>query len=74
MARLLTYMSTSQGHVYPPVDMLRELTRRGHEVHVRTREADVDRFAKLGMHADRIDPRIEEIECDDWRARTQSGA
>jgi UDP:flavonoid glycosyltransferase YjiC (YdhE family) len=74
MARLLTYMSTSQGHVYPPVGTLLELAQRGHEVHVRTRAQDVERFTDLGLRTAPIDPRIEEIECDDWRARTQSGA
>src|SRR3954453_7489385 len=74
MARLLTYISWSQGHVYPPVGMLRELVDRGHEVHVRVRAEDVDRFNELGLCAKPIDPRIEAIECEDWRARSQSAA
>src|SRR3954465_639058 len=74
MARMLTYMSWPQGHVYPPVGMLRELANRGHEVHVRLRAEDVDRFNGLGFHAKPIDPRIEAIECEDWRARSQSAA
>src|SRR3954464_9695171 len=74
MARLLTYISTSQGHVYPPVGMLLELAARGHEIHVRVRSQDVERFNALGLHARPIDPRIESIQCEDWRAKTQSGA
>jgi MGT family glycosyltransferase len=54
--------------------MLSELANRGHEVHVRVRAPDVSRFNGLGLHAQPVDPRLEEIECDDWRARTQSGA
>jgi UDP:flavonoid glycosyltransferase YjiC (YdhE family) len=74
MARLLMYTSWSQGHVYPPVAMLLELAKRGHEIHVRTRSQDVDRLSDLGFASAPIDPRIEAIDCDDWRARTQYGA
>src|SRR3954465_7270743 len=71
MARLLAYTSTTPGHVFPPVGMLLELRTRGHEIHVRTQVADVDRLGALGFEAAPVDPRIEEIEFDDWRARSQ---
>lgn len=74
MARLLAYTSSSPGHVFPPVGMLLELQRRGHEVHVRTPAADVERLSALGFDVAAVDPRIEEIEFDDWRARTQVNA
>jgi MGT family glycosyltransferase len=74
MARLLAYTSPTPGHVYPPVGMLLELRRRGHEVHVRTQAADVERLGALGLEVATIDHRLEEIEFDDWRARTQMGA
>src|SRR3954468_1362077 len=74
MARLLAYTSCTPGHVYPPVGMLIELRERGHEVHVRTQAADVERLAALGFEVAPVDPHIEEIEFDDWRARTQAGA
>jgi MGT family glycosyltransferase len=51
--------------------MLRELRRRGHEVHVRTRGSDVEQMGALGLHAAAIDPPIEQIEIDDWRGRSQ---
>src|SRR5436309_4208772 len=74
MARLLAYTSPTPGHVFPPVGMLLELKRRGHDVHVRTRAADVERLRALGLEVTPVDPRLEEIEFDDWRARTQIDA
>ena len=74
MARLLAYTSATPGHVFPPIGMLLELRRRGHEIHVRTQAPDVERLGALGFDVAAIDPRIEEIEFDDWRARTQVNA
>jgi MGT family glycosyltransferase len=74
MARLLAYTSPAQGHVFPPVGMLLELRRRGHEIHMRTRASDVDRLAELGLRTSAVDPRIPAIEIDDWRARSQIDA
>jgi UDP:flavonoid glycosyltransferase YjiC (YdhE family) len=71
MARLLAYHSPAPGQVYPTVAMLLELRRRGHEVHVRTSESEVERLGALGLHTAPVDPRIEEIEIDDWRGRSQ---
>ena len=74
MARLLAYTSATPGHVFPPIGMLLELRRRGHEIHVRTQAPDVERLGALGFDVAAIDPRIEEIEFDDWRARSQVNA
>ena len=71
MARLLAYHSPALGQVYPTVAMLLELRRRGHEVHVRTIASEVERLGRLGLHTAPVDPRIEEIEIDDWRGRSQ---
>jgi MGT family glycosyltransferase len=71
MARLLAYTSSTPGHVFPPIGMLLELQRRGHKVHVRTQAIDVERLGALGFDVAAVDPRIEEIEFDDWRARSQ---
>jgi MGT family glycosyltransferase len=71
MARLLVYHSPASGHVFPTVDMLLELQRRGHELYVRTRGSDVEQLAALGMHSTAVDPRIEQIEIDDWKASRQ---
>src|SRR5687768_1770921 len=71
MLRLLAYHSSSSGNTYPAFDMLRELGRRGHELHARTRHSDVEQMNALGLRAAAIDPQIEEIEFDDWRGRSQ---
>jgi MGT family glycosyltransferase len=74
MARILAYTSPTPGHVFPPVETLVELGRRGHEVHLRTKASDVERIGTLGIEAAPVDPRLEAIDFDDWRARTQIGA
>lgn len=71
MARLLAYNSPASGHVFPAAGMLLELRRRGHEVHLRTREADVARLGTLGLHTAAVDEGIEKIKVDDWRGRSQ---
>ena len=71
MARLLAYLSASSGNTFPAIDMLLELRRRGHEVHVRCRASDVDGYGALGLRAAAIDPLVEQVEFDDWRGRSQ---
>ena len=71
MARLLAYLSASSGNTFPAIDMLLELRRRGHEVHLRSRASDVDGYERLGLCAAAIDPSIEQVEFDDWRGRSQ---
>jgi MGT family glycosyltransferase len=71
MARLLAYLSASSGNTFPAIDMLLELRRRGHEVHVRCRASDVDSYGALGLRAGAIDPLVEQVEFDDWRGRSQ---
>jgi MGT family glycosyltransferase len=73
MARYLAYTSPARGHLYPIVPMLSELRDRGHEVSVRTLASELEPLAELGIAADPIDPAIEAIEHDDWRARTPVG-
>jgi MGT family glycosyltransferase len=74
MGRYLAYTSPARGHLYPMVDTLIELRRRGHEVSVRTLAAEVPRMKRLGFSAAPIAPAIEAIEQDDWQARTPMGA
>src|SRR5256712_10663357 len=74
MARLLAYTSPTPGHVFPPIGLLLELRRRGHEIHLRTQAPDIERLRALGLEVEAVDPRLEEIEFDDWRARSQLGA
>jgi MGT family glycosyltransferase len=74
MARLLVYQSPAPGNVFPAIDMLLELNRRGHDIHLRGGASEVERLAALGIRTARIDPRIEQFEFDDWRGRSQIDA
>ena len=74
MARVLVYQSTASGNVFPAVAGLRELHRRGHELHLRGGASVVERFQALGIRAATVDPRIEQFEIDDWRGRSQIDA
>lgn len=69
MARVLAYTSPATGHVLPALGIILELHRRGHEVHVRTRQSELERLGALGLAAEPIDPRIADIEFDDWKGR-----
>jgi MGT family glycosyltransferase len=69
MARVLAYTSPATGHVFPAAGMLLELSRRGHDVHLRTRASDVERLTDLGLKVTPVDSRIEAIEFDDWQGR-----
>jgi MGT family glycosyltransferase len=71
MARILAYQSPTEGHVFPSTGMLLELLERGHEMHVRTLSSQVENLAALGLRAEPVDPRLEEIELEDWRERSQ---
>jgi MGT family glycosyltransferase len=68
MARILIYTSPGSGHTFPPVPTALELRARGHEVVVRTGVAAVGSYLAAGLEAGPIDPRIEAIKVDDWRA------
>lgn len=68
MARILLYTSPASGHTFPPVPTALELVARGHEVTVRTGAAGVASLRDAGLEASPVDPRIEAIEVDDWRA------
>jgi MGT family glycosyltransferase len=74
MARILVYQSAASGNVFPAVDMLLELHRRGHELHLRGGATEAERLASLGIHTETVDRRIEEFEIDDWRGRSQVDA
>ncbi len=74
MARVLVYTTPGPGNIYPVVPTLLELAARGHELHVRTRDSEAERLRGLGLDAAAIDPRIHEIEIDDYRARSQIDA
>src|SRR4051812_18791870 len=74
MTRILAYTSPARGHLFPLTAILQELDRRGHELVVRTLASEVELARRHGFEAAPIDPRIEAIEHDDWRARSPQGA
>lgn len=68
MARILLYTSPASGHTFPPVPTALELASHGHEVTVRTGAAGIASLSDAGLEAAAVDPRIEAIQVDDWRA------
>ncbi len=74
MAVILAYTSPALGHLLPMTALLAELARRGHDVHIRTLASGVDDASRLGFSVAAIDPRIEAVEMDDWKASNPVGA
>lgn len=74
MARVLVYTAPGSGHAYPPVATSIALRDRGHDVIFRTASDSVGAIERLGLGASPIDPRIEAIALEDWKARTSIGA
>ena len=66
MAVVLAYTSPAIGHLFPFCALLSELASRGHQVHVRTLDAGVTVCRRLGFATERVDPRIESLQSDDW--------
>ena len=69
MSVILAYGSPALGHLLPVGALLRELAQRGHDIHVHTMSAGVAMMRAVGLHAEPVDPRIEAIVGQDWRAR-----
>jgi UDP:flavonoid glycosyltransferase YjiC (YdhE family) len=74
MARVLAYTSPARGHLFPVTPILDELLGRGHEVALRTLRSQVELMRTRGFDAAPVDPAIEGVEHDDYRARTPLGA
>ena len=68
MATILAYTSPALGHLFPISALLTELSRRGHTIHLRTLATGVETGQRLGFVTDAIDPRIEAIVHDGWKA------
>jgi MGT family glycosyltransferase len=69
MSRILAYTSPARGHLFPVTPILDELSRRGHQIVVRTLASQVALMQSRGFEAAPISPEVEAIEHDDWRAR-----
>lgn len=67
MSRILAYTSPALGHLYPLTPVLDELISRGHDVVLRTRADAVPLMRERGFDAAPVDPRIEQIELEDWK-------
>jgi UDP:flavonoid glycosyltransferase YjiC (YdhE family) len=74
MARILAYTSPALGHLFPISTLLSELSRRGHTIHLRTLSTGAEVGQRLGFSTDAIDPRIEAIQHDDWKASNPRAA
>jgi len=74
MARVLVYTCPGSGHAFPPVATAIALRDRGHDVLIRTASGSVDAIGRLGLDVAPINPRIEAIPLEDWKARTSIGA
>jgi MGT family glycosyltransferase len=69
MARILAYTSPGRSHLFALTPILDELQRRGHQIVLRTLASQLDPMRTRGFDVAPIDPQIEAIELDDWRAR-----
>ena len=74
MATILAYTSPALGHLFPFSALLSELSGRGHTIHLRTLSTGVEMGRRLGFSTDTIDPRIEAIVHDDWKASNPRAA
>jgi MGT family glycosyltransferase len=72
MSRILVYTSPARGHLYPIVPIVQELRRRGHEIALRTLASQVDLMCGLGVDARPVSERVEQVELDDYKARSKS--
>ena len=74
VAKILAYTSPAMGHLIPMTALLSELSRRGHTIRIRTLSQGVETARQLGFVVDEIDPRIERVKMDDWKAANPVGA
>jgi MGT family glycosyltransferase len=74
VSRILAYTSPARGHLFPVTPVLDELRARGHAIALRTLGSEVPLMRRRGFAAEPIDPAVEAIAHDDWRARTPQAA
>ncbi len=70
MSTILLYTSPARGHLYPMMDVALALRDRGHRVVVQTLATEGERVRAAGLEARRLDPAIEAIPLEDFRAST----
>ncbi|MDT5310673.1 MAG: hypothetical protein QOE48_6397 [Mycobacterium sp.] len=74
MATILAYTSPALGHLFPFSALLQEMSNRGHDIHLRTLSTGIQMGRDLGFTTDAIDPRIEALAHDDWKASNPRAA
>lgn len=74
MATILAYTSPALGHLFPFSALLSEISGRGHDVHLRTLSSGVDLGRSLGFTTEAIDPAIESLAHEDWKASNPRAA
>jgi MGT family glycosyltransferase len=72
--KVLAYTSPARGHLYPIVPLLSELTARGHQPSAVTLAGELGHLAQIGIEGWPIDPAVERIQIEDWRARSPAAA
>lgn len=70
MATVLVYTSPGRGHLFPIMDAALALSRRGHDVRVRTLAAEVGLVARAGLSARAMSSTVEARAIDDWKVRS----
>lgn len=68
MSTLLLYTSPARGHLYPMMDVAVAMQAAGHRVVVQTLAAERDHVRAAGVEHRPIDPRVESIPLEDFRA------
>src|ERR1700754_2080448 len=62
------------GHLFPTSVLLSELCDRGHDIALRTLAAGVEIGRDMGFATEAVDPRIEAMPLDDWKASNPTAA
>jgi MGT family glycosyltransferase len=74
VAKILAYQTPAMGHLFPTSVLLTELRDRGHDIVLRTLAAGVEIGRDMGFATEAVDPRIEDMPLDDWKAANPKAA
>lgn len=72
--KVLAYTSPGRGHLYPLLGIVAELVGRGDSCVMCTLAGELAHVHGVGGLGVAIDPRLEEVALEDWRARSPRGA
>jgi MGT family glycosyltransferase len=74
VAQVLAYQTPAMGHLFPTSVLLTELRDRGHDITLRTLATGVEIGRDMGFATEAVDPRIEDMPLDDWKATNPKAA